>query len=98
MSANLKSYNPANHELFGGIRLIATIAEEITLTNDNPYSLGASVFGNREEAKEVARQLDVGMVGINKVVLGQLGRLGWAPSKVVMDIAGGLLGIVNLPR
>ena len=56
-------------ETFGPIACVTRVAsddEAIRLANSTPFGLGGSVFGEREHALAVARQLDTGMVGINK--------------------------------
>lgn len=57
-------------ETFGPVACLATFRSEdeaIRLANDTPFGLGAVVFGeNQKHALEVARQLDAGMIGVNK--------------------------------
>ncbi len=57
-------------ETFGPVACIARfrdVDEAVALANDTPYGLGAAVFGGcSEQANEVARRLDAGMVGINR--------------------------------
>jgi acyl-CoA reductase-like NAD-dependent aldehyde dehydrogenase len=57
-------------ETFGPVACIArfnSIDEAIDLANDTPYGLGACVFGrNEQRAADVARQLEAGMIGVNK--------------------------------
>jgi len=57
-------------ETFGPVACIATFEtddEAIELANDSPFGLGAAVFGgDADRAKTVARQLDAGMIGVNK--------------------------------
>ncbi|GMG86211.1 aldehyde dehydrogenase family protein [Biformimicrobium ophioploci] len=56
-------------ETFGPVacvRRFGTDEEAITLANDSIYGLGAVVFGEKGHAMQVARQLDAGMIGINK--------------------------------
>lgn len=59
-------------ELFGPVAVLYRVrsAEEaIAIANDSPFGLGAAVFGRDEaKAREVADQLDVGMVGINTTI------------------------------
>ena len=51
------------------IMKVRGVAEAITLSNDSPYGLSASVFSRDiERAKRVARQLDCGAVNINDVI------------------------------
>ena len=57
-------------ETFGPVACIARfgdLEEAVSLANDTPYGLGAVVFGRDEQrAREVARRLEAGMIGINK--------------------------------
>ena len=59
-------------ELLGPVAVLyrVTSAEQaVAITNDSPFGLGAAVFGRDEtKAREVADQLDVGMVGINTTI------------------------------
>jgi len=59
-------------ELFGPVAVLNRVisAEQaVSIANDSPYGLGAAVFGGDEtKAREVADQLDVGMVGINTTI------------------------------
>ena len=55
-------------ETFGPVVAIAqvdSLEQAITRANDSIYGLGAVVFG-RDQAKQVAAQLEAGMIGINK--------------------------------
>jgi len=57
-----------SNETFGPVVAIATfesIDDAISRANDSDYGLGAVVFGH-SKAKEVANQLEAGMIGINK--------------------------------
>ncbi len=60
-----------SEELFGPAAVIykvATVQEAIELANGSPYGLGGSVFSaDVQKAKDVADQLDTGMVFINSV-------------------------------
>ena len=60
-----------SEELFGPAAVIykvATVEEAIELANGSPYGLGGAVFSaDAERAKDVADQLDTGMVFINSV-------------------------------
>jgi acyl-CoA reductase-like NAD-dependent aldehyde dehydrogenase len=64
-------------ETFGPVACVSTyddVGEAITAANDHPYALGAVVFGeDLDQAESVARQLDAGMVGINRGVGGAKG-------------------------
>ena len=43
--------------------------QAVEIANDSPFGLGAAVFGRDEtKAREVADQLEVGMVGINTTI------------------------------
>ena len=57
-------------ETFGPIACIATFDsddEAVRMANDTPFGLGAAVFGSDvNRAKNVARQLDSAMIGVNK--------------------------------
>ena len=61
-------------ETFGPVACITRFADAddaIRRANDNPYGLGAVVFGGDESAAyDVARQLDAGMIGVNKSSFG----------------------------
>lgn len=43
-----------------------TIEDAVTLANDSAYGLGASIFGDPEQASSIARQLAAGRVVINE--------------------------------
>ncbi|HLN58686.1 MAG TPA: aldehyde dehydrogenase family protein, partial [Thermoanaerobaculia bacterium] len=43
-----------------------TVEEAVALANDGPYGLGASIFGEREQAMAIARRLAAGRVMINE--------------------------------
>jgi acyl-CoA reductase-like NAD-dependent aldehyde dehydrogenase len=64
-------------ETFGPVIAIARFTgqdEAVRRANDNPYALGAAVFGSDEErAQSVARRLDSGMIGVNKSSFGASG-------------------------
>lgn len=59
-------------ELFGPVAVLHRVGSAehaVAIANDSPYGLGAAVFGRDESrAREVADQLDVGMVGINTTI------------------------------
>lgn len=61
-------------ETFGPVVAISrftNIDDAIYRANDNPYGLGAAVFGKDESrAWSVARQLESGMIGVNKSCFG----------------------------
>ena len=57
-------------ETFGPVACVAKFSSDeqaIELANDTPYGLGAAVFGtDQDRAANVARQIQSGMIGINK--------------------------------
>ena len=59
-------------ELFGPVAVLYRVSsaeEAVAIANDSPYGLGAAVFGSDVgRAREVADQLEVGMVGINTTI------------------------------
>jgi acyl-CoA reductase-like NAD-dependent aldehyde dehydrogenase len=61
-------------ETFGpviAINRFNNIENAIHRANDNPYALGGAVFGrNEQRAWDVARQLEAGMIGVNKSTFG----------------------------
>lgn len=68
--SNIKPENPIYYqELFGPVASFFVVKDEkeaITLANDSPYGLGCSIFSNNiERAKNVANQIEAGMVFIN---------------------------------
>lgn len=64
-------------ETFGPVVAIARfddIDDAVFRANDNPYALGGAVFGVDEaRAWQVARQLEAGMIGVNKSTFGAAG-------------------------
>lgn len=63
-------------ETFGPVLCVQRVAsseEAVRLANESPYGLGASVFGSSEKARAVARQLEAGMIGVNKSCFGASG-------------------------
>lgn len=66
------SMRPYREGLFGPVAVLNRVesAEHaVAIANDSPFGLGAAVFGCDEaRARDVADQLDVGMVGINTTV------------------------------
>lgn len=65
-----------HEETFGPVACVMTVDTEdqaIDLANDTEYGLGAVVFGEPEHAKQVARRLTAGMIGVNKNVGGAAG-------------------------
>lgn len=63
-----------NEETFGPVACItrfSDVNDAVRRANDNPYGLGAVVFGGDESAAyDVARRLDAGMIGVNKSSFG----------------------------
>ncbi len=56
------------------IRPFKDVDEAVGQANDNPYGLGATVFGRDEDnAMAVARRLDAGMIGVNRGCFGASG-------------------------
>ena len=59
-------------ELFGPVAVLYRVdsaGHAVAIANDSPFGLGAAVFGRDEaRARDVADQLDVGMVGINTTI------------------------------
>jgi acyl-CoA reductase-like NAD-dependent aldehyde dehydrogenase len=63
-------------ETFGPVACIVRVESDedaVRLANDSPYGLGAVVFGDGEHAERIARQLNAGMIGINRGVGGAHG-------------------------
>ena len=64
-------------ETFGPVVAIARfndVEKAIFRANDNPYALGGAVFGaDEDKAWQVARQLQAGMIGVNKSTFGAAG-------------------------
>ncbi len=72
----------ARDETFGPVACVFRVANEeeaVRLANDTPYGLGASVFGAPERARQVARRLTAGMIGVNQG-LGSAGSTPWVGS------------------
>ncbi|WP_368680185.1 aldehyde dehydrogenase family protein (plasmid) [Rhodococcus opacus] len=58
----------AREEVFGPVLVVLTydsVDEAIKIANDTDYGLSAGVWGDEEQAIEIARELDAGMVWIN---------------------------------
>ena len=58
-------------EVFGPVAILKrfkTKDECLRLANETPYGLGASVWGNAEEAEKLVPHIEAGMVFINKIV------------------------------
>ena len=71
-------------ETFGPVIAISrfnSIENAIHRANNNPYALGGAVFGrNEQRAWDVARQLQAGMIGVNKSTFGA-GDFPWIGAK-----------------
>lgn len=62
-----------SEETFGPVLAVQRYSgddELIRLANASPYGLGASIFGDAEHARALARKLETGMIGINKSCFG----------------------------
>lgn len=60
-----------DQEVFGPVAILKkfkTNEEAIALANETPYGLGASIWGNSEEAERLVPSIETGMVFINKIV------------------------------
>ena len=58
-------------EVFGPVAILKkfrTIEEVVKLANETPYGLGASIWGDPEEAERLVPHIEAGMVFINKIV------------------------------
>jgi len=58
-------------EVFGPVAILkkfSTTDEAVQLANETPYGLGASIWGDPEEAEKLVPNIQAGMVFINKVV------------------------------
>jgi acyl-CoA reductase-like NAD-dependent aldehyde dehydrogenase len=58
----------AREEVFGPVLVVLTydtVDEAVAIANDTKYGLSAGVWGDAEEAQQVARRLDAGMVWVN---------------------------------
>jgi acyl-CoA reductase-like NAD-dependent aldehyde dehydrogenase len=51
------------------IMRVADADEALRLANDTPYGLGASVYGDREQAEELGRRIDAGSVCVNDALI-----------------------------
>jgi acyl-CoA reductase-like NAD-dependent aldehyde dehydrogenase len=59
-------------ETFGpvvGVMKVRDSEEALRFANDSRYGLGASVFGERERAEQVARRVECGAVNVNDVLI-----------------------------
>ena len=71
---DIDAHNPAyKEEFFGPVALFFRVANEaaaVLLANDSSFGLGGSVFTeNPQRGKDVARQIDTGMVFINSAAI-----------------------------
>lgn len=60
-----------DREVFGPVAILKkfkTNDEAIKLANETPYGLGASVWGEADEAEQLVPAIETGMVFINKIV------------------------------
>lgn len=60
-----------DEEVFGPVAILTkfrTNQEAIMLANDTPFGLGASIWGNYEEAEQIVPEIEAGMVFVNKIV------------------------------
>lgn len=58
-------------EVFGPVALLKkfkTTKEAILLANETPYGLGASIWGDAEQAEKMIPNIEAGLVSINKIV------------------------------
>jgi aldehyde dehydrogenase (NAD+) len=58
----------AREEVFGPVLVVLTydtVDEAVAIANDTSYGLSAGVWGDADEALQVARRLDAGMVWVN---------------------------------
>jgi acyl-CoA reductase-like NAD-dependent aldehyde dehydrogenase len=60
-----------DEEVFGPVAIIKkfrTTEEAVKLANETPFGLGASIWGDPEEAEKLVSEIESGMVFINKIV------------------------------
>ncbi len=60
-----------DEEVFGPVAIIKkfrTNEEAVKLANETPFGLGASIWGDSEEAEKLVSEIESGMVFINKIV------------------------------
>jgi acyl-CoA reductase-like NAD-dependent aldehyde dehydrogenase len=66
----------AQEETFGPVACVTRfddVEAVVASVNSAPYGLGAVVFGTDDEAEQLGRQLNAGMIGINRGVFGAPG-------------------------
>lgn len=59
------------HEVFGPIAVLRRVksnSEAVAVANETPYGLGASIWGDADEAESLVPHIEAGMVFINRVV------------------------------
>jgi acyl-CoA reductase-like NAD-dependent aldehyde dehydrogenase len=67
----IRTSAPFDQEVFGPVAILKkfkTTDEAIKLANETPYGLGASVWGEDDEAEQLVPAIETGMVFINKIV------------------------------
>lgn len=60
-----------NEEIFGPVAILKKFSsneEAVRMANETPFGLGASVWGNPDEAEALSPDIEAGMVFINKIV------------------------------
>jgi acyl-CoA reductase-like NAD-dependent aldehyde dehydrogenase len=60
-----------DQEVFGPVAILKkfrSLDEAVKLANETPYGLGASVWGEADEAEKLVPDIEAGMVFINKIV------------------------------
>ena len=60
-----------DEEVFGPVAILTkfrTDQEAIALSNDTPFGLGASIWGDSDEAERIVPEIEAGMVFVNKIV------------------------------
>ena len=60
-----------DEEVFGPVAILTkfrTDQEAIALANDTPFGLGASIWGDSDEAERIVPEIEAGMVFVNKIV------------------------------
>jgi succinate-semialdehyde dehydrogenase/glutarate-semialdehyde dehydrogenase len=60
-----------DEEVFGPVAILKkfrTNEDAVKLANETPYGLGASVWGDPEEAEKLVPHIEAGLVFINKTV------------------------------
>ena len=60
-----------DEEVFGPVAILTkfrTDQEAIALANDTPFGLGASIWGDSDEAERIVPEIEAGIVFVNKIV------------------------------